>query len=130
MIFTPERATTLQARRLGIDTRQEPIIYLRADSPVCRSEGFSALSRVQVHTEHCKTIATLNIITSEMLHRGQIGFSESAWLRLNLNTGDTVWLSHPRPVQSLSHVRAKVYGHLLDKQEFQEIINHHVITDD
>ena len=123
MILTPERATTLQARRLGIDTRQEPIIYLRADSPVCRSEGFSALSRVQVHTEHCKTIATLNIITSEMLHRGQIGFSESAWLRLNLNTGDTVWLSHPRPVQSLSHVRAKVYGHLLDKQAFQEIIN-------
>lgn len=123
MILTPERATTLQARRLGIDTRQEPIIYLRADSPVCRSEGFSALSRVLVHTEHCKTIATLNIVTSEMLHRGQIGFSESAWLRLKLNTDDNVWLSHPRPVQSLSHVRAKVFGHSLNKEQFQDIIN-------
>ncbi|WP_417224634.1 thymidine phosphorylase family protein [Amphritea sp.] len=123
MISTPERATTLQARRLGIDTRQEPIIYLRADSPVCRSEGFSALSRVLVHTEHCKIIATLNIITGEMLRRGQIGFSESAWLRLQLNADDNVWLSHPRPVQSLSHVRAKVYGHTLNKQQFQEIIN-------
>lgn len=123
MISTPERATTLQARRLGIDTRQEPIIYLRADSPVCRSEGFSALSRVLVHTEHCKIIATLNIITGEMLRRGQIGFSESAWLRLQLNNDDNVWLSHPRPVQSLSHVRAKVYGHALNKQQFQEIIN-------
>ncbi|MDO6564106.1 thymidine phosphorylase family protein [Amphritea sp. 1_MG-2023] len=123
MISTPERATTLQARRLGIDTRQEPIIYLRADSPVCRSEGFSALSRVLVHTEHGKIIATLNIITGEMLRRGQIGFSESAWLRLQLNNDDNVWLSHPRPVQSLSHVRAKVYGHTLNKQQFQEIIN-------
>ncbi|BBB27231.1 thymidine phosphorylase family protein [Amphritea japonica] len=123
MISTPERATTLQARRLGIDTRQEPIIYLRADSPVCRSEGFSALSRVLVHTEHNKIIATLNIITGEMLRRGQIGFSESAWLRLHLNTDDNVWLSHPRPVQSLSHVRAKVYGHSLNKSQFQEIIN-------
>lgn len=123
MIFTPERATTLQARRLGIDTRQEPIIYLREDSPVCRSEGFSALSRVLVHTEHCKIIATLNIITGEMLRRGQIGFSESAWLRLQLKADDNVWLSHPRPVQSLSHVRAKVYGHTLNKQQFQEIIN-------
>ncbi|RTE65985.1 thymidine phosphorylase family protein [Amphritea opalescens] len=123
MISTPERATTLQARRLGIDTRQEPIIYLRADSPVCRSEGFSALSRVLVHTEHCKIIATLNIITGEMLRRGQIGFSESAWLRLQLNNDDNVWLSHPKPVQSLSHVRAKVYGHTLNKQQFQEIIN-------
>ncbi|MBQ0756956.1 MAG: thymidine phosphorylase family protein [Amphritea sp.] len=123
MISTPERATTLQARRLGIDTRQEPIIYLRADSPVCRSEGFSALSRVLVHTEHNKIIATLNIITGEMLRRGQIGFSESAWHRLHLNTDDHVWLSHPRPVQSLSHVRSKVYGHQLNKQQFQEIIN-------
>ncbi|WP_290702743.1 thymidine phosphorylase family protein [Amphritea sp.] len=123
MISTPERATTLQARRLGIDTRQEPIIYLRADSPVCRSEGFSALSRVLVHTEHNKIIATLNIVTGEMLRRGQIGFSESAWHRLHLNTDDHVWLSHPRPVQSLSHVRSKVYGHQLNKQQFQEIIN-------
>ena len=123
MIFTPDRATPLQARRLGIDTRQEPIIYLRADSPVCRSEGFSALSRVLVRTEKNQIIATLNIITGEMLRRGQIGFSESAWHRLQLNTDDSIWLSHPRPVQSLSHVRAKVYGHSLNKQQFQEIIN-------
>ncbi|GGK80222.1 thymidine phosphorylase family protein [Amphritea balenae] len=123
MIFTPDRVTPLQARRLGIDTRQEPIIYLRADSPVCRSEGFSALSRVLVRTEQCQIIATLNIITGEMLRRGQIGFSESAWHRLKLNTNDSVWLSHPRPVQSLSHVRAKVYGHQLNKPQFQEIIN-------
>jgi len=123
MIFIPERSTPLQARRLGIDTRQEPIIYLRADSPVCRSEGFSAMSRVLVNTEQCHIIATLNIVTGEMLRRGQIGFSESAWQRLNLKTDDNIWLSHPRPVQSLSHVRAKVYGHTLDKPMFQEIIN-------
>lgn len=123
MIFIPERSTPLRARRLGIDTRQEPIIYLRADSPVCRSEGFSAMSRVLVNTEQCHIIATLNIITGEMLRRGQIGFSESAWQRLNLKTDDNIWLSHPRPVQSLSHVRAKVYGHALDKPMFQEIIN-------
>lgn len=123
MIFIPERSTPLQARRLGIDSRQETIIYLRADSPVCRSEGFSALSRVLVNTEQSHIIATLNIITGEMLRRGQIGFSESAWQRLNLKTDDNIWLSHPRPVQSLSHVRAKVYGHTLDKPMFQEIIN-------
>ncbi len=123
MIFAPERSTPLKARRLGIDTRQEPIIYLRADSPVCRSEGFSALSRVLVSTECCRVIATLNIITGELLRRGQVGFSESAWQRLALKAEDSVWLSHPKPVQSLSHVRAKVYGHSLSKAQFQEIIN-------
>ncbi len=123
MTFAPDRSAPLQARRLGIDTRQEPVIYLRADSPVCRSEGFSSMSRVLVRTDHSKIIATLNIITGEMLRRGQIGFSESAWQRLQLKTDDSVWLSHPRPVQSLSHVRAKVYGHSLNKSQFQEIIN-------
>ncbi|MEH6576620.1 MAG: thymidine phosphorylase family protein [Amphritea sp.] len=123
MIFTPERSTPLQARRLGIDTRQEPIIYLRSDSPICRSEGFSAMSRVLVSTDQCHVIATLNIVTGELLRRGHIGFSESAWQRLKLKTDDRVWLSHPRPVQSLSHVRSKVYGHTLDKPQFQEIID-------
>ncbi len=123
MHFTPERMPPLTAIRLGIDTRQEPVIYLRADSPVCRSEGFSAMSRVLVSTDQQHAIATLNIVTGELLQTGQIGFSESAWQRLHLNIGDSVWLSHPKPVQSLSHVRAKVYGHQLDEMAFQSIIN-------
>ena len=31
---------TLRLRRLGIDTYQHPVVYLRADSPVCSAEGF------------------------------------------------------------------------------------------
>jgi thymidine phosphorylase len=121
--FTPERMTPLKAKRLGIDTRQEPIIYLRADCPICRSEGFSSMSRVQVSSEKAHAIATLNIITGDLLQKGQIGFSESAWQRLGLEKDTPIWLSHPRPVQSLSHVRAKVYGHELDEMAFQSIIN-------
>ncbi len=123
MHFTPERMAPLKAKRLGIDTRQEPIIYLRADCPVCRSEGFSSMSRVQVSSEKGHAIATLNIITGDLLQKGQIGLSESAWLRLNIEKDSPIWLSHPRPVQSLSHVRAKVYGHELDEMAFQSIIN-------
>jgi thymidine phosphorylase len=43
-----DRKTALQLRRLGIDTYDEPVIYMRADCPVCRSEGFSSHSRVTV----------------------------------------------------------------------------------
>jgi thymidine phosphorylase len=32
----------LRLKRLGIDTYQEPVIYMRQDCDVCRSEGFEA----------------------------------------------------------------------------------------
>ena len=123
MSYSPERMTPLNACRLGLDTHQEPTIYLRQDSPVCRSEGFSALSRVLVRTEQRHLIATLHMVTGELLMPGEIGFSESAWKRLELREGKSVWLSHPKPVQSLSYIRAKVYGNELSAAELKEIID-------
>ena len=114
-----EPMAPLSACRLGLDTHQEPTIYLRQDSPVCRSEGFSALSRVMVRTERKHLIATLNMVTSNLLMPGEIGFSESAWKRMELREGNSVWLSHPKPVQSLSYLRAKVFGSELSQEQLQ-----------
>lgn len=123
MIFIPERMAPLKARRLGIDTHHEPTLYLRVDSPICRSEGFESLPRILASSsnERC-IIASLNMITSELLAEDEVGFSESAWRRFEIEEGAPVWLSHPKPVQSLSHVRAKVYGHRLDQSQFREVI--------
>jgi len=117
-----EPMAPLSACRLGLDTHQEPTIYLRQDSSVCRSEGFSALSRVMVRTESQHLIATLNMVTSDLLQPGEIGFSESAWQRMQLQQGTPIWLSHPKPVHSLSYLRAKVYGQELSHAQLQEII--------
>lgn len=124
MNFVPERMAPLRARRMGIDTHHEPTLYLRAESPVCRSEGFESLSRILAssHGDKC-IIASLNIITSDLIADDEVGFSEAAWKRLNIEPDAPVWLSHPRPVQSLSHVRAKVYGHRLGQDQFREIIH-------
>ena len=70
----PEKMTPLKACRLGIDTHHEPKIYLRIDSPVCKSEGFGTLSRVLVTTESSHLIASLNIVTSNLIAPGHIGF--------------------------------------------------------
>mgnify|MGYP000161395777 CR=1 FL=1 len=117
-----EHLLTLKARRMGIDTHQELTIYLRADSHVCHSEGFSALSRVQVESDQQQIIATLHIVSSELLHKQEIGFSDSAWQRMGLTEGDHVWTSHPRPLESLSHIRAKVFGHKLNKEQITAIV--------
>ncbi len=124
MMLTPERMAPLKARRLGIDTHHEPTLYLPEHSHVCRSEGFESLSRVLITTHRSEhLIASLNIVTGDLLADDEVGFSESAWQRLQMNPEDPIWLSHPKPVQSLSHVRAKVYGHELDDLQFQSIIN-------
>lgn len=123
MTYTPDRMNPLKACRLGLDTHQELTIYLRQDSPVCRSEGFSALSRVLVHTENQHLIATLHTVTGALLSPGEIGFSESAWKRMALQENTSVWLSHPKPVQSLSYIRAKVYDNELSGVQLEEIIN-------
>lgn len=124
MNYIPERMAPLKARRMGIDTHHEPTIYLRAESPVCRSEGFESLSRILASSHDNKAIvASLNIITSDLIADDEVGFSEAAWKRLGVATDAPVWLSHPRPVQSLSHVRAKVYGHTLNQAQFSSIIN-------
>jgi thymidine phosphorylase len=39
---------THRGRRLGIDTGQEAVVYLRRDSAVVRSEGFDSQTRIEV----------------------------------------------------------------------------------
>jgi thymidine phosphorylase len=118
-----EHGVRLQAVRLGVDTRHEPVLFLRRDSEVARSEGFQAMSQVRVDTGTASIIATLMIVESGLLRAGQAGLSEAAWRRLGLADGETLVLHHPRPVESLAHVRAKVYGAELDAGQFERIID-------
>ncbi|MFY9269922.1 MAG: hypothetical protein WAO55_09275, partial [Candidatus Manganitrophaceae bacterium] len=112
----------LRLRRIGIDTYQEPVIYMRRDCHVCRSQGFEALSRVQVEHNGHVIIAALNIVNTDLLTPGEAGLSESAWRLLKAKEGDRITLSHPAPLESLGHVRAKVYGKRLGEAEMNEII--------
>ncbi len=115
-------ANVLRLRRLGIDTYQEPILFMSADCPVCRSEGWEALARVRVaHGEHA-IVATLNVVTSDLLAPDEAGLSDAAWMSLGASEGDQVVLTHPEPVSSLSHVRAKIYGQRLDDPAFAAIV--------
>ena len=113
---------TLKLKRMGIDTYDHPIIYMREDCPVCRSEGFEAPSRIVARLNGRNVITTLNVVKSELLSTDEAGLSESAWELLGAREGDRVSLSHPEPLESLSHVRAKVYGKRLDDSAVDAVI--------
>jgi thymidine phosphorylase len=103
-------ATPMRLKRMGIDTYQEPVLYMRRDCHVCASEGFEAQSRVQVAVNGRHIVATLNVVDEVYLSGDEAGLSESAWRLLSAKDGDTALLRHPQPIESLGHVRAKVYG--------------------
>jgi len=103
----------LKLRRLGIDTYLEPVLYVHLDDPVCRSAGFEAQSRVEVLLADRSVLATLNVVKGEFLRLGEAGLSEAAWQALRGEEGALVTLRHPPPLESLGHVRAKIYGRRL-----------------
>ncbi|MEC9364843.1 MAG: thymidine phosphorylase family protein [Pseudomonadota bacterium] len=114
--------TRLPLRRLGVDTYQEPVIYMHADCAVCRAEGFEAQSRIRIALGERAIIATLNVIRSEWLSPHEAALSEAAWSALAAHEGELATLSHPEPLESFSAVRAKIYGHPFSADALQAII--------
>jgi thymidine phosphorylase len=118
----PLAGNTLLLKRMGIDTHEEPIVYMRADCHVCRSEGFSAHSRITVTTERASIIATLNVVRDSFVLPTEAGLSEAAWQLLDATPGQIACLSHPRPVESLGAVRAKIFGHAFQDEQLVRIL--------
>lgn len=116
-------ASAVVARRLGIDTKRETVIFMRKDCHVCRSEGFSAHARVRVGNGERTIIATLYQVTSELLLPGEAGLSESAWDSLSAEDGAALIVSHAQPLASMSTVRARIYGNRLAEEDTQIVVN-------
>ncbi|GAA0792044.1 thymidine phosphorylase family protein [Marinobacterium sediminicola] len=114
----------LTATRVGIDTSQESVAYMRDDCLICRAEGFGGQSRVEVSAGDKNIIARLNVVESGtgILSPGYIGLSKVAWERLALEEEREVSVSHPAWVSSLSHVRRKIFDLPLSQKQFNEIV--------
>lgn len=119
---TGGHAPVIRARRMGIDTYKEPIVFMRADCHVCKSEGFQVQARVKVSAGLRSVIATLNVVSDELLPLDQAGLSEIAWRDLQVQHDDALEFAHPEPLQSFSNVRRKIYGLELDPLAYQSIV--------
>ncbi len=111
----------LRAFRIGIDTHQEYVVYMRRNCVVCRAEGFSASSRVTVSDGVREFIATLNVVDSDRFDTGAIGLSNALWEQMQ--PVELVSVSHAPVVTSMSAVRAKMYGHRLNDAAMASIIH-------
>jgi thymidine phosphorylase len=115
--------STLKLKYLGINTYKEPIIYMREDCHICKSEGFYAQARVRVKLNNRTIIATLNTIETNLLRHNEASLSNYAWDLLAAKNGDQITVTHPKPLESLSYIRSKIYGHELKTDETRHIID-------
>ena len=113
---------SLRLRRMGIDTYQEPVIYMRSDCHVCRAEGFEAQTRIQVEAGGRSILATLNVVSNDLVAPGEAALSDAAWRLLDAREGALAILSHPAHLESLSRVRAKAYGGRLSAEHLDAIV--------
>lgn len=112
----------LLVKNIGIDTYRENIIFMRYDCDVCRSEGFTALTRVIVTNGKKSVVATLNVVTSDIIAHHEVGLSTECMKRLDVKTGDTIHISHLDPIESFKKVRGKMYGNRFTEAALDEII--------
>jgi len=90
-------SSQLRVFKMGINTHQEPVVYMRDDCDVCLSEGFSASSRVRISSQGRSIIATLNISSDETVPKGYAGLSDIAIERLGVAQSDLVSVHHANP---------------------------------
>lgn len=112
----------LKVKSLGIDTYRENIIYMRSDCHICKSEGFTALTRLVVTHKDRSIIATLNVIHSGIINEAVAALSEIAFKRLGIVDGDNITISHLKPIESLKYVRAKMYHKKIDEAAYLMVI--------
>jgi thymidine phosphorylase len=112
----------LRLRRLGIDTYQHPVVYLRSDSPICKAEGFEAQSRLEIRCGERCVVATLNVAVAPLLELDEAGVSEAAWRALDAAEGTRVQLAHAPPLPSFGAIRAKIFGRPLERDAAGAIV--------
>jgi thymidine phosphorylase len=114
---------TLRLKKLGIDTYKEAVVYIHKDCEISSSEGLSAQSRVEISLGDKSIIATLNIISSNLLSVDEASLSNHAFELLGAKSGDIICIAHPQHLASMGMIRSKVYSDILDDKEMQAIID-------
>jgi thymidine phosphorylase len=114
----------LKLKSVAIDTYKENVAYLHRDCHVYRSEGFQALSKVEIRVEGDgnPVLAVLNVVDDEGITApGELGLSEQVFEQLGLPEGSAATVAHARPPASLSAVHRKIAGERLDYRDYEGI---------
>ena len=114
----------LRLRRVAIDTYRENVVYLHRDCAAYRTEGFQALSKVQVRANGAHVLGTLHVVDDERIVAcNEVGLSEDAFARLGVADGHAAWVAQAEPPASMEALFRKLNGERLGREDFQAIVH-------
>ncbi len=116
--------TSLKLRKVCIDTYHENVAYLHRACPLYRSEGFQALSKIEITdgANRAPVVAVLNIVDDDaIIAPDELGLSEQTFAQFSTDEGSAVFVNHASPPSSLNAVRQKIAGNRLDADDFLQI---------
>ena len=116
--------TILKLRRVAIDTYKENVAYLHRNCSLYHSEGFQALSKIEIYCEDAKSpvIAVLNIVDDESITAvDELGLSEQTFEQTCASEGASVSINHAAPPSSIKFVHKKVAGYRLHEKDLMSI---------
>jgi len=114
----------LQLRRVAIDTYKENVAYLHRECHLYRSEGFQALSKVEIESDKGQPpiLAVLNVVDDASITTPeQLGLSLEAFQQMGLPEGTAVTVAHAKPPSSLNAVHRKIAGERLSYSDYEAI---------
>lgn len=114
---------SLRIRRLGLHTQREPVVIMRRDCPIGRSEGLASRSQIVLRADKREVTAILFQGAEEWLEPDEIGLSDAAWNLLGGHEGERVTISHVQPLHSMQWVRGRIFGQPIKANAFAEIIS-------
>ena len=118
-----DSVAALTVRRVAIDTYRENVAYLHRRCPLYLSEGFQALSKIEVRANGRSILATLNIVDDPgIVAEQELGLSEDAFVQLGASAGTPVEVDHAPPPASTSAWRRKVEGERLSRADYHAVI--------
>jgi thymidine phosphorylase len=113
----------LSVRRVAIDTYRENVAYLHRDCLVYRTEGFQALSKIEITSGNRHILAVINVVDDEaIVAPNELGLSEQAFTHLGIPDRTMVRVGHPVRPMSFDAVRRKITGEQLNQDDFNAIV--------
>ncbi len=116
--------STLRLRHVAIDTYKENVAYLHRDCRLYRSEGFQALSKIEISNRKTgqSIIALLNIVDDiSITAPDELGLSEQAFAQFGGQENIPVLVAHAPVPDSIRNIHRKIAGESLALDDYRGI---------